>query len=464
MSEATSNSDFGNLLLKAAIIGLSCLAVSASRAEQTDDWVRDFVVQFLCCGKPDPGGSGVYLGNGLVITAAHVGTGDSVRIDGLNVPARPIKTGSFPELDLSLVTLDQSKIPDSVRERRVTLCDQQPPPGAPVILAAPQGITRTSIASPTLIPPEYRSKFLTLISDGLTDGKSGSGVFDVEKKCLLGILSLKFVSNIEHKGIASYFVPADTIRSFIPVGAELTRLQAGVAPKLAEQSLPSLIVAPSSGIAFSGPQGGPFSPAHVEYRISASAGTVSYSIRTPSWLIASPTAGAADTEGVTITLTVSANASNLSPGAYGPSVAFTNTSNGRGTASRSATLVVQGSSVPGPPNKVESGEDKLAGQGALVPGQTNKVGSGEDKLAVQGALVPSQANKVGSGEDRLNDQGALVPGQTNKVESGSGRLVGQGTPLVPRQTNKVQSGDGGYLLDRRGAYLLDDHGSRLLGR
>jgi hypothetical protein len=45
---------------------------------------------------------------------------------------------------------------------------------------------------------------------------------------------------------------------------------------------PSLIVTPSTNIAFSGPQGGPFSPTLIEYRISASTGTVSYSIRTPS--------------------------------------------------------------------------------------------------------------------------------------------------------------------------------------
>jgi hypothetical protein len=113
--------------------------------------------------------------------------------------------------------MDQTKIPDSLRERRMTLCQEQPPAGAPVILAAPEGITRTSIASPTLIPPEYRTKFSTLISEGSTDGKSGSGVFDAEGKCLLGILSLKITNNIEHKGIASYFVPASTIQSFIPV-------------------------------------------------------------------------------------------------------------------------------------------------------------------------------------------------------------------------------------------------------
>ena len=212
--------EFANLVLGAAIVGLVCLAISGSHAEPMDNWVQDYRVQVLRGDEQNPGGAGVYLGNGLVITAAHVAGANTrgVRIDGLNVPARLVKTGSFPQLDLSLISMDQSKIPDSLHERRMPLCQEQPPAGAPVILAALQGITRTSIASPTVISPEYRTKYSTLISDGSTDGKSGSGVFDAEGKCLLGILSLKFTNEIDHKDIASYFVPASTIQSFIPVG------------------------------------------------------------------------------------------------------------------------------------------------------------------------------------------------------------------------------------------------------
>jgi hypothetical protein len=355
MAKPNFNIGFANLMLATTIVGLVNLAISASHAEPMDNWVQDYVVQFLCCGEPNPGGAGVYLGNGLVITAAHVAGGKTsgVRIDGLNVPAALIKTGSFPELDLSLIYMDPGKIPDSVRERRMMLCQEQPPAGTPVILAAPQGITRTSIASPTLIPFEFRTKFSTLISEGSTDGKSGSGVFDAEKKCLLGILSLKFTNNMDHKDIASYFVPADSIQSFIPVGSEMAKLQASVAPKLAEQSLPSLIVTPSSSIEFSGPQGGPFSPSNIEYRLSASSSTVGYSIRTPAWLTASSTSGTTDTNGITITLTVNANASSLSQGTYGPAVGFTNVSNGRGSTSRLAKLTVQGPSLPHPAPQVE---------------------------------------------------------------------------------------------------------------
>jgi hypothetical protein len=136
--------------------------------------------------------------------------------------------------------------------------------------------------------------------------------------------------------------------SFASLGifATLLLTPAGAEEKPARPSQPSLIVTPGSSVAFSGSRGGPFSPARFEFRVSSTTGTVSYSIRTPSWLTASPTFGTTDTRGVTITLTVNANASRLSPGAYGPGVAFTNVSNGQGSTTRPARLVIQGSSPP----------------------------------------------------------------------------------------------------------------------
>jgi hypothetical protein len=132
----------------------------------------------------------------------------------------------------------------------------------------------------------------------------------------------------------------------LATSAMLMLTQIGAAQRPASQSQPSLIVTPASSMAFSGPHGGPFSPARFEFRVSSTTGTVSYSIRTPSWLTASSTFGTTDTRGVTITLTVNANASRLSPGAYGPGVAFTNVSNGQGSTIRPARLIIQTSSPP----------------------------------------------------------------------------------------------------------------------
>ena len=99
-------------------------------------------------------------------------------------------------------------------------------------------------------------------------------------------------------------------------------------------------------------RGGPFSPSLIEYRISASTGTVSYSIRTPSWLTASPTQGVTDTSGVTVTLKVNASASALRPGTYGPFIVF---ASGRGSTVRFVRLIVQGPSLPRPADQAERG-------------------------------------------------------------------------------------------------------------
>jgi len=192
-------------------------ALCVAQAEPTDDWVKDYVVQIVWGSEQTSAGAGVYLGEGLVVTAAHVGGPQTrgIQIDGLNVPAKRIKAGTVPELDLALISMDEEKLPADLRSRHMPLCQEQLPVGAPVVIAAHTGITRSSIATPLLLPPEYRTKFSTLITEGATDGKSGSGVFDAEKKCLLGILALKFSNGPEHKGIASYFVPASAIRLFV---------------------------------------------------------------------------------------------------------------------------------------------------------------------------------------------------------------------------------------------------------
>jgi hypothetical protein len=63
-----------------------------------------------------------------------------------------------------------------------------------------------------------RVKFNALIADVATTGNSGSGVFDPDQKCLLGIMSRKFTIQTTEgeRDVAKYFVPAAQIRSFLP--------------------------------------------------------------------------------------------------------------------------------------------------------------------------------------------------------------------------------------------------------
>jgi hypothetical protein len=78
--------------------------------------------------------------------------------------------------------------------------------------------------SPIFIAPSLRWRFDTLIRDLV--GASGSGVFDAEKRCLMGIISRrvqKFKYRQQYGSIiaepasaAGYFVSASKIADFIP--------------------------------------------------------------------------------------------------------------------------------------------------------------------------------------------------------------------------------------------------------
>jgi len=178
----------------------------------------------FCKNPPQPWtGHGVYLGRGLVITAYHVvGSNPSVRIAGIDLPAKAIKEGSFEQVDLTLLSIDEKKLPIYLQMRRMPLCEKPSWPGESVIVAIPESTARSRIMSPQLLPLNVRTKFPTVIRDVATTGNSGSGVFDAGSKCLLGIMSSKIYvqpsaeTGGERRDIAKYFVPALTIRAFIP--------------------------------------------------------------------------------------------------------------------------------------------------------------------------------------------------------------------------------------------------------
>jgi Trypsin-like peptidase domain len=212
-----------------------CLAVmilvplGCAHAEDTDGSLRIYAVNIIRHPTEPWTGKGIYLGKGLVITAAHVvgwafRTNPSVQIAGLDLPATAIKEGSIHwGVDLTLLSVDEERLPINLRMRRMPLCETPPWPGEPVIVAVPEGTARSRIMSPQLLPPNVRTKFSTVISDVATTGNSGSGVFDAGRKCLLGIMSRKISvransadATSEEKDIAKYFVPASAIRAFIP--------------------------------------------------------------------------------------------------------------------------------------------------------------------------------------------------------------------------------------------------------
>jgi hypothetical protein len=98
------------------------------------------------------------LGKGLVLTAAHVvgsaaHTKPHVHIAGMELPATAIREGNVERVDLTLLSVDEQKLPVYLRMRRMPLCDNKPWPGEPVIVAIPEGTARSHIMLPSLLPP-----------------------------------------------------------------------------------------------------------------------------------------------------------------------------------------------------------------------------------------------------------------------------------------------------------------------
>jgi hypothetical protein len=172
---------------------------------------------------------GIYLGEGLVLTAARVverypfAINPRVLIAGEDLPAKVIKEGSAGQTDLALLAVDQRSVPVSLRLRRNPLCKGPLQIGANVIVVNPERTKRSQIISPLLIPAQLRQQFNTLINEGESPG---SGVFNADRKCLLGIMSREIAKfdfrnqmgrvTVRPNGSAGYFVPVSAITNFAP--------------------------------------------------------------------------------------------------------------------------------------------------------------------------------------------------------------------------------------------------------
>ena len=193
--------------------GLTALAVHINRTPQ-QSWP----------------GYGIYLGNGLILTAAHVAgefaqTKPHVLIAGLDLPAALVKQGSLDGVDLTLLSIDGTKLPIGLQMRRTPLCDRPSFAGENVVVAIPEGTAPSKIVPRQAIPADLRGRFDTAIADVATTGNSGSGVFDAAHLCLLGIVtrkisvsvaSIKVGAPARTVDIAKYFVPAAQIKAVIP--------------------------------------------------------------------------------------------------------------------------------------------------------------------------------------------------------------------------------------------------------
>ncbi|HEY1453245.1 MAG TPA: trypsin-like peptidase domain-containing protein [Roseiarcus sp.] len=221
------------------VMRLGCVALAAAlastgaRAQSADADLKSFAVHVNRTPQQSWPGYGIYLGNGLILTASHVpgtfaATKPHVVIAGQDLPAGLVREGNLDSVDLTLLSIDPTGLPVRLRMRRMPLCERAPYAGEAVVVAIPEGTARSRVLPPQAIPAELRGRFGTVIGDVATTGNSGSGVFDAADFCLLGIISRKIsvgrpsarfdVPVTPARDIAKYFVPAPVIKAFIPPG------------------------------------------------------------------------------------------------------------------------------------------------------------------------------------------------------------------------------------------------------
>jgi hypothetical protein len=216
----------------ALCVWLAAVAACARsvHAEDTDDALKLYAVHIYRTGHEEVFGNGVYLGRGVVLTAAHVaGLGiwrqPRVGIAGLMLPSGIIKDGHFHGIDLELLSIDETRLPVSLALRRMAVCRQPHWAGEDVVVATPEGVTTSKVMSPGQLPPGIAPQYRTAIRYVAGSGNSGSGVFDAYKKCLRGIITRRISRSevvqdngkpaVREMTVAKYFVPAAAIAGFI---------------------------------------------------------------------------------------------------------------------------------------------------------------------------------------------------------------------------------------------------------
>jgi hypothetical protein len=208
--------------------------VGPCSAENADDSLLAYAVNIHRTPMQTWGpGYGIYLGKGMFLTAAHVVgrawmTRPKVVIAGQEYPTHVVKEGSFEGTDLTLLSIEEGLLPVRLRLRRMVICKEPPWPGEQVVTVVPEGTVRSHVLAPERLPVGAR-KFSTVIADVDRTGNSGSGVFDAQHRCLLGIMSRKISQSrtrpdngkTETRDIAKYFVPASEIAAFLPADTQL---------------------------------------------------------------------------------------------------------------------------------------------------------------------------------------------------------------------------------------------------
>jgi hypothetical protein len=163
-------------------------------------------------------GSGVFLGGGLILTAAHVvkinpqDPDVSVIMDGWKTAAK-VAAIAPNGLDLALLKIDPAEV--SAQRKAlgaVHLCAAPSVANQPVIVVAQGTVSLSKTIAAPIQTPALTGDWTDILATGYGHGASGGGVFDAGTGCLIGIIIIEATA----PGIAlTEFLPAAKIAPFL---------------------------------------------------------------------------------------------------------------------------------------------------------------------------------------------------------------------------------------------------------
>ena len=161
-------------------------------------------------------GSGVHLGNGTILTAAHVVTPDpankavTVILDGWKVEATIKIIGKN---DLALIQIPpQALSQQRLAQSQVRICADDAGPNQRVVVASEGKVTPAATISTAITSEGKSGEGTNLLSSGFHHGDSGGGVFDPVRGCLWGIIQMEMTGNNLD---LTAFAPAHKITTFL---------------------------------------------------------------------------------------------------------------------------------------------------------------------------------------------------------------------------------------------------------